>query len=174
MGEMGTPKKWTGRAALGAAEAASISQLSRRAGSRDTPRHQANSITTAERSLAFCPRSRIEHNGPFLTFFENARFHEGSMSRLASPIEAQQHIIAHVVVEADLSRANATAVSRGEVVATYAVEADTVRIRRRHPGGQFGQRAENAQDANIDIFDTGAAALLGWPRTNHFITRAGT
>jgi hypothetical protein len=85
---------------------------------------------------------------------ESARLDEGPLPRLAPLIEARQRLVAHVVVEADLAGANITAIDRGEVVATDAVDGDNVHIHRGHPGGwsqrRFQQRAENTWDTNAD------------------------
>ena len=81
---------------------------------------------------------------------ESARLDEGPLPRLAPLIEARQRLVAHVVVEADLAGANITAIDRGEVVATDAVDGDTLHIHRGHPGGwsqrRFQQRADNTWD----------------------------
>lgn len=85
---------------------------------------------------------------------ENARLDEGPLPRLAPLIEARQRLIAHVVVDADLAGASIIAIDRGEVVATDAVDGDTLHIHRGHPGGwsqrRFQQRAENTWDTNAD------------------------
>ena len=85
---------------------------------------------------------------------ESARLDEGPLPRLAPLIEVRQRLIAHVVVEADLGGANITAVDRGDVVASEAVDGDTLHIHRGHPGGwsqrRYQQRAENTWDRNAD------------------------
>jgi hypothetical protein len=81
---------------------------------------------------------------------ENARLDEGPLPRLAPLIEARQRLIAHVVVEADLTGANITAIDRGKVVATDAIDGATVHVHRSHPGGRSEQRAENTWETNAD------------------------
>mgnify|MGYP003627150545 CR=1 FL=1 len=81
---------------------------------------------------------------------ENARLDEGPLPRLAPLIEARQRLIAHIVVEADLTGANITAIDRGKVVATDAFDGATVHVHRAHPGGRSEQRAENTWETNAD------------------------
>lgn len=111
-----------------------------------------------ETVIAVRPRS-----GPtFVEFIDHpvrrAHLTEAPLPRLAPLIEARQHVISHVVVDADLAGADLIAFDGGSVTATEKVEGDTEHIHRGHPGGwsqrRFQQRAENTWDENArDVAD---------------------
>lgn len=94
---------------------------------------------------------------------ESTRTDEGELPRLAPLIEARQRVVAHVVVEVDLSGADIVAFDGGTVLSSEEVEGDTEHIHRGHPGGwsqrRFQQRAENTWENNADEAADAAVAL---------------